>query len=144
MNVLVLHGPSLDLLGRREPEIYGRLTLAQVNAAIKRLAANLGVRVRIFQSNCEGRIIDLIAANSSWADRLIINPAAYTHYSYAIRDAITASGLPAIEVHLSDTSKREPFRRRSVIKAACVGQIKGLGIDSYLKALHRCAADGKK
>jgi 3-dehydroquinate dehydratase-2 len=135
MNILIIHGPTLDLLGKREPEIYGGFTLGGLNAAIKKYAAVKKAKVRVFQSNCEGRIIDLIGVNTAWADRLIINPAAYTHYSYAIRDAIKASGIPAVEVHLSDISKREPFRRRSVIKAVCVKQIKGLGRNSYLRAV---------
>ena len=138
MNILIIHGPNLNFLGRREPEIYGRLTLKELNGLIKKYAASKKAKVRIFQSNCEGGMIDLIATNMDWADRLIINPAAYTHYSYAIRDAITASGLPAVEVHLSDIAKREPFRRTSVTAPACVKVIKGLGLGSYLKALDFC------
>ena len=138
MNILVIHGPNLNFLGKREPEIYGRLTLKDINALIKKHAASKKAKVRIFQSNCEGRIIDLIAANMDWADRLIINPAAYTHYSYAIRDAIKASGLAAVEVHISDISKREPFRKTSVTAAVCAKQITGLGYNSYLKAIDLC------
>lgn len=144
MNILVIHGPSLHLLGRRRPEIYGTRTLADLNAAIERRAAELGFKVRVFQSNCEGAIIDLLTASASWADALIINPAAYTHYSYAIRDAIEAVGLPAVEVHLSDISRREPFRRVSVIKPVCLAQFKGEGAGSYLKALDYCASIDKK
>ena len=140
MNILVIHGPNLHLLGRRSPEIYGSQTLAELNAAIKNRAARLGFKTRIFQSNSEGGIIDLLTANAGWADALIINPAAYTHYSYAIRDAIEALGLPAVEVHLSDISKREPFRRISVIKPVCLAQLKGEGAGSYLKALDYCAS----
>jgi 3-dehydroquinate dehydratase-2 len=132
------------LLGRREPEIYGRFTLNRLNALIKEHAAAKKAKVRIFQSNCEGRIIDLIAANMAWADWLIINPAAYTHYSFAIRDAIKGSGLPAVEVHLSDTAKREPFRRISVTKAVCVKQIRGLGHNSYLTAIDFALKNEKK
>lgn len=135
MNILVIHGPNLHLLGRRDPEIYGRATLPQLNAAIKKHAAGLGVKVRIFQSNSEGKIIDLLTANAGWADALAINPAAYTHYSYAIRDGIEALGLPAAEVHLTDIAKREPFRRVSVIKPVCLAQFKGEGPTSYFKAL---------
>lgn len=142
MNILIIHGPNLNFLGNREPEFYGRLTLRELNAAIKEHAAARKIKTRIFQSNCEGRIIDLIAANRAWADWLVINPAAYTHYSYAIRDAIKASGLPAVEVHLSDIAKREPFRKISVIKAVCVRQIKGLSLRSYLEAVD--FANGKK
>ena len=143
MNILIIHGPNLNFLGRREPAIYGRLTLKELNSLIKSHAAAKNAKVRVFQSNCEGRIIDLIAANMAWADRLIINPAAYTHYSYAIRDAIKASGLPSVEVHLSDISKREPFRKISITKSVCVKQIKGLGHDSYLKAIDFCLSSIK-
>jgi 3-dehydroquinate dehydratase-2 len=140
MNVLVIHGPNLHLLGRRRRELYGKATLKQLNSAIKTRAAALGFKVRLFQSNCEGAIIDLLTANSGWADALIINPGAYTHYSYAIRDAIEALDLPAIEVHLTDISKRELFRRVSVIKPVCRAQFKGEGAGSYLKALDYCAS----
>jgi 3-dehydroquinate dehydratase-2 len=140
MNILVIHGPNLHLLGKRSPEIYGKATLAHLNAALKEHAALLKAKVRIFQCNCEGGIIDLLTANAGWAGALVINPAAYTHYSYAIRDAVEALGLPAVEVHLSDISKREPFRRLSVIKPVCLAQFKGEGVFSYLKALSFCAA----
>ncbi|MFA6433274.1 MAG: type II 3-dehydroquinate dehydratase [Elusimicrobiales bacterium] len=143
MNILIIHGPNLNFLGKREPELYGRLTLKELNALIKKHASLKKARVRVFQSNCEGRIIDLIAANMNWADRLILNPAAYTHYSYAIRDAIKASGLPAVEVHLSDISKREPFRKISVTAPVCSKVIKGLGQNSYLKAIDLCFTIGK-
>jgi len=138
MNLLVIHGPNLHLLGRREPEIYGSATLKELNAAIKKHAAARGARVRAFQSNSEGEIIDLLTANASWAGALVLNPAAYTHYSYAIRDAIEALGLPAVEVHLSDIAKREPFRRVSVIKPVCLAQFKGEGPTSYFKAIDYC------
>lgn len=137
MNILVLHGPNLNLLGEREPGIYGRFTLAQVNALIRRRAAALNVRLRVFQTNHEGRLIDLIHANRKWADGLILNPGAYTHYSYALRDAVAACRLPTIEVHLSDIKKREPFRRQSVIAPVCRAQISGRGAGSYLLALER-------
>ena len=138
MNVLVIHGPNLHLLGRRAPEIYGAATLKQLNAGIRRHADWLGQKVRIFQSNSEGEIIDLLTANAGWADALVINPGAYTHYSYAIRDAIEGLGLPAVEVHLSDIARREPFRRISVIKPVCLAQFKGEGRRSYFKALDYC------
>ena len=144
MNILVIHGPNLNFLGQREPEMYGKLTLKELNGLIKKHASSKKARTRVFQSNCEGRIIDLIAANMDWADWLVINPAAYTHYSYAIRDAIKASGIPAVEVHLSDISKRENFRNISVIKAVCAKQIKGLGYDSYLKAIDFCLSSIKE
>ena len=140
MNVLVIHGPNLHLLGRRNPEIYGKATLAGLNAGLKRRAAALGQKLRIFQSNSEGKIIDLLTANAGWADALVINPGAYTHYSYAIRDAIEGLGLPAVEVHLSDIARREPFRRISVIKPVCLAQFKGEGEHSYLKALDYCVS----
>jgi len=140
MNILVIHGPNLHLLGKRKPELYGKATLAELDKAIKKHAAGLGVKVRIFQSNCEGAIIDLLTANAPWADALVINPAAYTHYSYAIRDTIEALGLPAAEVHLTDISKREPFRKVSVIKPVCRAQFKGEGSASYFKALDFCAS----
>ncbi|HOW90486.1 MAG TPA: type II 3-dehydroquinate dehydratase [Elusimicrobiales bacterium] len=140
MNVLVIHGPNLHMLGRRKPEIYGKGTLPELNAEIRERAAASGLKVRIFQSNCEGRIVDAITAASGWADALIINPAAYTHYSYAIRDAVEALDVPAVEVHLSDISKREPFRRVSVIRPVCRARFKGEGWRSYFKALDFCAA----
>lgn len=138
MNILVIHGPSLHLLGKREPEIYGRTTLKQLDASIRARAAGLGAKARCFQSNCEGGIIDLLTANAAWADALVINPAAYTHYSYAIRDAIKALALPAVEVHLTDIHKREPFRKISVIKPVCAARFKGEGPASYIKALEYC------
>lgn len=138
MNILVIHGPNLHLLGQRAPAIYGSATLPQLNALIKERAAALGAKVRVFQSNSEGEIIDLLTANAPWADALVINPAAYTHYSYAIRDAIEALALPAVEVHLTDIARREPFRRVSVIKPVCLAQFKGEGAGSYLKALDYC------
>ncbi len=144
MNILIIHGPNLNFLGKREPEIYGRLTLTELNGLIKKYAASKKTKVRVFQSNCEGRIIDLIAANMDWAGCLIINPAAYTHYSYAIRDAIKASGLPTVEVHLSNIAKREPFRKVSVTAPACVKRIKGLGGGSYLKAIDFCLSSIKE
>ena len=140
MKVLVIHGPNLHLLGARKPEIYGKGTLADLNAAIRKHAAALCVKVRIFQSNSEGGIIDLLTAEAVRADALVINPAAYTHYSYAIRDAIEALAIPAVEVHLTDIAKREPFRRISVIKPVCLAQFKGEGKFSYFKALDFCAA----
>ena len=144
MNILVIHGPNLHLLGKREPGVYGRITLKTLNALIKNHAAAHGAKVRCFQSNCEGTIIDLMTANSAWAGALVINPAAYTHYSYAIRDAIKALGLSAVEVHLSDISKREPFRKNSVINDVCVKRIKGFGPASYLKAIDFCLSMGGK
>lgn len=133
--VLVMHGPSLGLLGKRKPEIYGPMTLAKLDALITVRAAELGLRVKFFQSNGEGALMDWLEANAAAAHGLIINPAAYTHYSYALRDAVEACGLPAVEVHLSDIAKREPFRRTSVIKPVCLRQFKGKGARSYIEAL---------
>ena len=139
MNVLVVNGPNLDLLGEREPEVYGRLTLAELEQRIRARANELDMVVRFYQSNHEGRLIDHLHRMRRWADAILINPAAFTHYSYAIRDALAAIAKPAIEVHLSDISKREPFRATSVIADVCVAQIGGLGVDSYLQALERLA-----
>jgi 3-dehydroquinate dehydratase-2 len=135
MKILILHGPNLNLLGEREPEVYGTMTLEELNTKIKRFAASRGVEVRIYQSNHEGELIDLIHAHRRWAEGMVINPGALTHYSYALRDAIAAVGIPTVEVHLSDIEKREPFRRRSVIKEVCVGQISGGGLQSYLNGI---------
>ena len=133
--ILVLHGPNLNLLGEREPEIYGRMTLEELNERIRGFAASRGIEVRIFQSNHEGTLIDLIHHHRRWAQGIVINPGALTHYSYALRDAIAAVGVPTVEVHLSDIHSREPFRRVSVIKDVCIAQISGKGAGSYLEAL---------
>lgn len=130
--VLVVHGPNLNLLGEREPEIYGTVTMAQINRDLKKTN---GVLVRCFQANGEGEIIDFLHKHRRWADGIVINPAAFTHYSYAIRDAIASIALPAVEVHLSDIKKREPFRRKSVIKAVCIAQVSGLGPKSYSQGM---------
>jgi 3-dehydroquinate dehydratase-2 len=135
MNILVLHGPNLNLLGEREPEVYGKLTLAALNGLLRKKAKALGVKIKIFQSNHEGRLIDLIHAHRHWAEGMVFNPGAYTHYSYALRDAVKAAQIPTIEVHLSDILKREAFRKVSVIAPVCLGQISGGGVDSYLKAM---------
>ena len=139
MNVFVVHGPNLNLLGEREPEIYGTLTLAQIDRRIRVRAGELGIAVRSYQSNHEGRLVDMLHRRRRWLDGLIINPAAFTYSSYALLDAIAAIGKPAIEVHLSDITKREPWRANSIIEPACVAQIYGLGVDSYLQALERLA-----
>lgn len=135
MNVLILHGPNLNLLGEREPAIYGRVTLADINSRLKARARELKLRLKCFQSNGEGVLIDLIHKHRRWAAGLVFNPGAYTHYSYALRDAIAAAGVPTVEVHLSDIKKRESFRRVSVIAPVCAAQIAGKGVDSYLEAL---------
>jgi 3-dehydroquinate dehydratase II len=135
MRVLVLHGPNLDLLGEREPEIYGRQTLAELDEAIGACAKDLGVDVRCEQHNAEGAIIDALHAARKQYSGVIINPGAYAHYSYAIRDAIAAIGIPTIEVHLSNIAAREGFRRASVTAGACRGVVSGLGAAGYLLAL---------
>jgi 3-dehydroquinate dehydratase II len=134
-NVLVLHGPNLNLLGEREPAVYGTTTLKQVDGMIKKKAASLGMAVKCFQSNSEGTLIDLIHKHRKWAKAIVINPGAYTHYSYALRDAIASVSLPCVEVHLSDVTKREPFRRVSVIEEVCAARRFGKGPQSYLDAL---------
>jgi 3-dehydroquinate dehydratase-2 len=133
MKVLVIHGPNLNLLGTRETGIYGSKTLVDINHAIADLASELGINVRAIQLNSEGDILDVI--QKSDYDALIINPAAYTHTSVAIRDAIAAVNKPAIEVHLSNIYKREEFRRKSYIAEVAAGQISGFGPESYLLAL---------
>jgi len=140
MNVLVLHGPNLNLLGERQPEIYGRLTLAELDERIREKARSLGLEVRIFQSNHEGALIDRIHEERRWMDALVINAGAYTHTSWAIRDAIAAVAVRAIEVHLSDIHAREAWRRESRIADVCEAQIVGKGAGSYLEALERLAA----
>lgn len=133
--VQVLHGPNLNLLGTREPGIYGSTTLAEIDRRIADRAATLGLSVETAQYNSEGDLVDAIQQVADSTDIIIINPAAYTHYSIAVRDAIAAVKIPAIEVHLSNIHSREEFRRQSVIAPVCAGQIAGFGADSYLVAL---------
>lgn len=136
MRVRVIHGPNLNLLGKRDPEVYGSHTLEDINAEIQTLAAQLNIEVRISQHNSEGDIVDAIHECAEWAEAIVINPAAYTHYSIAICDALKAVRLPAIEVHLSNIHAREEFRHKSVTAPVCIGQIAGFGVSSYLLALH--------
>ena len=133
--ILVLNGPNLNLLGTREPDSYGTMTLEEVNSALEELAGELEAELRCLQSNHEGAMIDAIHEAAGWADGIIMNPGAYTHYSYAIRDAIAAVDLPAIEVHLTNVHARETFRHTSVVSPVCLGQVIGLGWRGYLLAL---------
>ena len=137
--VLVLHGPNLNLVGTREPEIYGRETLDQIDARMAELAKELDVTIETFQSNSEGILVDRIQAARAAADAIVVNAGAYTHTSVAIRDALLATALPVVEVHLSNIHKREPFRRRSLIADIAVGQVVGFGVDSYLLGLRAAA-----
>lgn len=137
--VLVLHGPNLNLLGKRQPEIYGRQTLEQVNRKILALAKELGVEVEVRQSNGEGELVGWIQQAPGKFGAIVINAAAYTHSSVALRDALAAVGIPAIEVHLSNIHKREEFRKRSLIAEVVVGQIAGFGAASYLLGLRAAA-----
>ena len=133
--IFIIHGPNLNLLGSRDPEQYGTLTLSKVNTAIRKKARNLNLETRIIQTNHEGRIIDLFHRRRKWADAFIINPGAFTHYSYAIRDAIDAIDAPVVEVHLSNIYEREDFKKTSVTKEVCAAQFYGKKLDSYLEAL---------
>jgi 3-dehydroquinate dehydratase-2 len=139
MRVLVIHGPNLNLLGDREPEIYGTQTLDDVNELIATSAADLGLQVRCEQYNGEGQIVDALHAAQATADAIVINPGAYAHYSYAVADAIRSIGVLTIEVHLSNIHARDEFRRTSVTAAACRGTIAGFGPLSYVLALQAIA-----
>jgi 3-dehydroquinate dehydratase-2 len=133
--VLVIHGPNLNLLGKREPEIYGRTTLEEINSMLRELASELGVYVELIQSNHEGEIVTKIQEAIGKFDGILINPAAYTHTSIAIRDAIISTNIPTVEVHISNIYGREEFRRRSFISDVAVGVVSGFGKESYLLGL---------
>lgn len=134
-NILVINGPNLNMLGIREPEIYGTETYEMLCEHIRREAERLGVSVRFVQSNHEGALVDAIQSAYGNADGIVLNPAAYTHTSIAILDAVKAVGVPTVEVHLSDPDEREPFRRISYVREACIATVKGQGVQGYLTAL---------
>lgn len=139
MRILVIHGPNLNLLGTREPEVYGKQTLADVDAEIAATAGEIGATVRCVQHNAEGAIIDELHAARAAYDAVVINPGAYTHYSYAIADAVAAIGIPVVECHMSNTDAREAFRRVSVVAPNCAGSLRGFGSHSYTLALRAAA-----
>jgi 3-dehydroquinate dehydratase-2 len=135
MRILILNGPNLNLLGKRQPEIYGKLTLSEIEQQVRALAKELGVEIDFRQSNSEAELINWIHEGAGKCGALVINPAAYTHTSLALRDAISAVGIPTVEIHISNIYKREPFRHHSYIAEVAVGQIAGFGADSYLLGL---------
>lgn len=137
MNIVIINGPNLNFLGIREPDIYGTQTLEDIEGKIKQYAEKEGVVCSFFQSNSEGELIDRIQqAHREKADGIVLNPAAYTHYSYAIHDAVKAVAVPTVEVHLSAIHARESFRKESVVAPACMGQISGFGATGYILAIH--------
>jgi len=140
VRVLVLHGPNLNLLGVREPGVYGAASLAEIEVRLTRLAAELGVEVDFFQSNCEGALVDRVQAARGHCDGVVINPAAYTHTSIALRDALLATALPFVEVHLSNVYARESFRQKSMLADVAVGTVCGFGAASYELGLRGLAA----
>lgn len=138
-SILVLHGPNLNLLGKREPGVYGKLSLDDINQRLIELGNSLGLKVECAQSNHEGELIDHLHRAAQWASGIIFNPAGYTHTSVALRDAVAAIDIPVIEVHLSNTQAREKFRHRSLIAPVCAGTIAGFGWYSYALALYALA-----
>lgn len=140
IKILLIHGPNLNLLGKREPQIYGTLELEEINARMRKIAEEARAELRVFQSNSEGGLIDAVQDAAGWADGIVINPGAYGHYSYALRDALAAVNLPAVEVHLSNIYAREDFRSKSVLSPVVLGTVSGFGWHSYecgLQALLR-------
>lgn len=135
LTILVIHGPNLNLLGRRQPAIYGKASLVKINRSIVEEARGLNVAVQCVQSDHEGELVHLIGAASERYDGILINPAAYTHTSVALRDALSACGIPAVEVHLSNIYGREEFRSRSLTAPVCIGQVSGFGANSYVLGL---------
>jgi 3-dehydroquinate dehydratase-2 len=139
VKVQVLHGPNLNLLGTREPEVYGKDTLEEIDARLAERAKELGVEIRTAQSNVEGELVSLIQDAKGWADAILINPGGYSHTSVAIRDAIAAVGIPTVEVHLSNPAAREEFRHTDVVAGACLGVVSGFGWRSYILGLEALA-----
>jgi len=136
LKILLLHGPNLNLLGTREPETYGSLTLSDINTRLEEIGQELDVEVCSYQSNSEGALIDALHDAQTWAEGVVFNPGAYTHTSVALRDAISAIKIPVVEVHLSNVYAREEFRHKSLLAPVCLGKITGFGWRSYLLGLH--------
>ncbi len=141
MRILVLHGPNLNLLGEREPEVYGSMTLEEIDWRIGEHAEAAGIEVRTRQTNLEGELVEAIQEARTWADGIVVNPGGYSHTSVAIRDAVVAVGIPVIEVHLSNPAAREEFRRTDLVGGACRGVVAGFGWRSYALALDALALD---
>ena len=137
----IMHGVNLDQLGRRDPEHYGGISFADLERSVSDTAAEIGLKTRFFQTNHEGEFVEHLHRLEGLADGIVLNPGAWTHYSYAIRDALELTGLPAVEVHLSDIESREPWRRESVIGELCIARVYGKGVDGYGEALERLRAE---